>query len=117
MPASGVLPPKGFASRPLVLADITAGAVWRRLYQTRFADPLGYGLGPSRFSDPETSFLPPARFGVVYFGSSVKVCCLEAILRDRGVGRTGAFPIEWAELEIWTFGEFRIDAALRLVDL
>ncbi len=112
-----MLPPKGFASRPLALADIAAGTVWRRLYQTRFTDPLGYGLGPSRFSDPETSFLPPARFGVVYLGSSVKVCFLEAILRDRGVGRTRAFPIEWAELEMWTCGELRIDAALRLVDL
>lgn len=112
-----MLPPKGFASRPLALADIAAGTVWRRLYQTRFTDPLGYGLGPSRFSDPETSFLPPVRFGVVYLGSSVKVCFLEAILRDRGVGRTRAFPIEWAELEMWTCGELRIDAALRLVDL
>lgn len=112
-----MLPPKEFASRPLALADIAAGTVWWRLYQTRFADPLGYGLGPSRFSDPETSFLPPARFGVVYLGSSVKVCFLEAILRDRGVGRTRAFPIEWAELEMWTCGKLRIDVALRVVDL
>jgi len=47
----------------------------------------------------------------------VKVCFLEAILRDRGVGRTRAFPIEWAKLEMWTCGELRIDAALRVVDL
>ncbi|MFN5714722.1 MAG: RES domain-containing protein, partial [Bradyrhizobium sp.] len=58
--------------------------MWRRLYQTRFRDPLGYGFGPSRFSDPETGLVPPERFGVVYLGSSVKVCFVEAILRDRG---------------------------------
>lgn len=112
-----MLPPKGFESRPLALTDIPAGTVWRRLYQSRFPDPLGYGLGPSRFSDPETGLVPPARFGVVYLGSSLKVCFLEAILRDRGVGRIGAFPIEWAELEAWTCGELRIDSPLRLVNL
>lgn len=117
MPVSDAEPPKGFDSRPLVLSDVATGGVWRRLYQSRFPDPLGYSFDPSRFSDPEVSLFPPARFGVVYLGSNVKVCFLEAILRDRGVGRTQAFPIEWAEIEAWTCAELRIDEALRLVDL
>ena len=54
---------------------------------------------------------------MVYLGSNVKVCFLEAILRDRGVGRTQAFPIEWAELEEWTCAELRIEQTLKLVDL
>jgi hypothetical protein len=111
-----MLPPKGFSRRSLVI-EIVAGGVWRRLYQSRFPDPLGYGFGPSRFSDPETSFVPPARFGVVYLGSSVKVCFLEAILRDRGVGRIRAFPIEWTELETWTCADLEIGASLTLIDL
>src|SRR5260370_35069586 len=61
--------------------------------------------------------MPPDRFGVVYLGSSVKVCFAEAILRDRGVRRIKAFPLEWAELERWTCAELRIRKALRLVDL
>ena len=110
------MPPLGFASRPLVLTEVGRGAIWRRLYQTRFRDPLGYGFGPSRFSDPEVSLLPPERFGVVYLGSSVKVCFVEAILRDRGAGRTKTFPIEWRELEAWTCAEIRVAAPLNLVD-
>lgn len=112
-----MLPPREFASRSLVLAELAVGTAWRRLYQSRFPDPLGYGFGPSRFSDPETGFVPPARFGVVYLGSSVKVCFAEAILRDRGVGRTRSLPIEWAELEAWTCAELRINAAVTLIDL
>ncbi|WP_432445039.1 hypothetical protein [Rhizobium rosettiformans] len=36
---------------------------------------------------------PPDRFGVVYFGSSIKVCFAEAILRERAIGSRGNFPI------------------------
>jgi hypothetical protein len=115
--ASGGSPPKGFASRDLVIAEMAPGGVWRRIYESRFPDPLGYGFGPSRFSDPKTMLVPPDRFGVVYLGSSVKVCFAEAILRDRGVRRVKAFPLEWAELERWTCAELRTATALRLVDL
>lgn len=111
------MPPAGFASRALSLIDLVPGATWRRLYQSRFPNPLGYGFSPSRFSDPETTLIPPERFGVVYFGSSIKVCFVEAILRDRGVGRTHTFPIEWAELEAWSCAEVRVETALRVVDL
>jgi hypothetical protein len=103
------LPPPGFASRALSLVDVARGAAWRRLYQSRFPNPLGYGFSPSRFSDPATTLVPPERFGVVYFGSSIKVCFVEAILRDRGVARTHAFPIEWAELEAWSCAEVRVE--------
>jgi len=41
---------------------------------------------------------------------------LMAILRDRGVARVQALPIEWAELEARICAEVRVDAALRLVD-
>jgi len=110
-------PPKGFESRPLTVTEMPKGSSWRRLYLSRFPDPLGYGYGPSRFSDPVTSLARPARFAVVYFGSGVKVCFLEAILRDRGVSRIKSFPIEWKELENWTCAELRVDETLRLVDL
>jgi hypothetical protein len=111
------LPPLAFGSRPLSLAEIDRGTLWHRLYQSRFPDPLGYGLGPSRFSDPETGLVPPERFGVIYLGSSIKVCFAEAILRDRGAARVQAFPVAWAELEAWTCAQIRVETTLRLVDL
>lgn len=110
-------PQKGFEKRPLAISQVAKDSIWRRLYLSRYPDPLGYGFGPSRFSDPETSLTPPARFAVVYFGSSVKVCFAETILRDRGVGRIESFPLEWAELENWTCAELRVNETLRLVDL
>ncbi len=91
--ASGGSPPKGFASRDLVIAEMAPGGVWRRIYESRFPDPLGYGFGPSRFSDPKTMLVPPDRFGVVYLGSSVKVCFAEAILRDPV--SVGSRPSRW----------------------
>jgi RES domain len=105
-------PPKGFESRSLVLFD-ASGGVWRRMYQSHHPNPLGYGHGPSRFSDPNA----PPRFGVIYIGSSVKVCFVETILRDRGVGRLGDLPIAMAELEAWTCAELRINGNLRMIDL
>ena len=110
-------PHKGFEKRPLAIGQVAKGSIWRRLYLSRYPDPLGYGFGPSRFSDPEIGLAPPARFAVVYFGSSVKVCFVKAILRDRGVGRIKSFPLEWAELENWTCAELRVEETLRVVDL
>ena len=110
-------PPKGFEKRQLAISEIAKGSIWKRLYLNRYPNPLGYGFGPSRFSDPETRLAPPARFAVAYIGSSVKVCFLEAILRDRGVGRIRSFPLEWAELENWTCAELRVEETLRLADL
>jgi hypothetical protein len=115
-PTTGGSPPRGFASRDLVIAEIAPGDIWHRIYQSRFSDPLGYGFGPSRFSDPKTKLAPPDRFGVVYLGSGMKVCFAEVILRDRGVRRIKAFPLEWSELEQWTGAELRVVATLRLVD-
>jgi hypothetical protein len=45
------------------------------------------------------------------------VCFAEAILRDRGVGRTKTLPIEWSELEVWTCAEIGIVSRLQVVDL
>jgi len=110
-------PPRGFKTRSLVRSQIASGDVWWRLYRRSHADPLGFGYGPSRFSDPRTDLIPPKRYAVVYFGSTVKVCFAETILRDRGVGRLQAFPIEEAEFEHWTCAKLRVERQLDLVDL
>ena len=108
---------RAFAAQALAITEIDANDVWRRLYLTKYPNPLGFGYALSRFSDPRLTAKPPVRFGVVYLGRSVKVCFAEAIQRDRAVGRSGSFPIEYAELEDWTCAEIAVVARLKLVDL
>jgi hypothetical protein len=108
----GPLPPVSFGARPLAIHHAPAGAIWRRIYETRHPDPLGFGPSRSRFSDPTGR-----AFGVVYLGSSVKVAFHEAILRDRGDARTGPVIVPIAELEAFTCAEIETAAPLKLVDL
>ncbi|MGE0005193.1 MAG: RES domain-containing protein [Parvibaculaceae bacterium] len=90
----GVRPPRNFVSRPLVLAQFRPGEQWFRIYGRQHSDPLGYGYGPSRFSDPQVMLDPPARYAVVYLGSTIKVCFAETILRDQGDGRSYPLPVD-----------------------
>ena len=106
-----VVPPAGFQTRPLQITSLPAGTHWLRLSRQRYPDPLGYGRGPSRFSDPY------GRFAVVYFGATAKVCFIETVIRDRPDGRLTALPIEFAELEDWRCAILAPARDLRLVDL
>ena len=60
---------------------------------------------------------PPDRFGVVYFGSTIKVCFAEAILRERAVGSRGSFLIGIAELQEASCASVKINEPLLLADL
>ncbi len=111
-----MLPPAGLGSRPLDLHEGVPGSIWRRLYQTRHPDPLGFGRA-SRFSDARAGVLDADRFGVLYLGSTLKVCFLETILRDRGNGRLGDWLVEVAELDLWSCAEIVVEVPLRLVEL
>jgi RES domain len=110
-------PPKGFESSGIELASIKTGTKWFRLYSSRYPDPLGFGFSPSRFSDPRVALPKKDRFGVIYFGSSLKVCFLERILRDIRNGRLGDVPIPYAELEQLMCAEIVTARPLNLVDL
>ena len=109
---TGVLPDAAFASRPLALTTVPAGSVWRRLYETRFADPLGYGLGLNRFSDPTGR-----AFGLVYMGASARVAFVETILRDRADGRDADCIVEEAEILNRSMATLTFASGLRLIDL
>ena len=74
--------------------------------------PLGWGPGLNRFSDPTGKL-----FGVVYLGSSLKVCFVETILRNRVDGLLEALPIARSELDLWVAAEIRVRKLLTLVDL
>ena len=111
-----VLPPRGFGNAGLHIHDVPAGERFGRIYLARHPDPLGFGKTPSRFSDPRRR-LTANRFGVVYLGETVKVCFLEAVLRDQRDGAIGDLPIAEAELHLRNYAEIEAADPLRLVDL
>jgi len=110
--AAAAPPGPAFSARPLVLKTVRTGDVWRRMYETRFPDPLGWSPGLSRFSDP-TGLL----FGVVYLGSSAKAAFVETILRDAADGRGPDLVLEVAEIEQRSLASIRVTEDLKLVDL
>ncbi len=71
---------------------------------------------PSRFSDPRRR-LPANRYGVLYFGSTLKVCFVEAVLRDQGDGRTNDLILDERDLAARSYAEVEVAAPLALVDL
>ncbi|MFY9984155.1 MAG: hypothetical protein WAM44_04525 [Chthoniobacterales bacterium] len=69
------------------------------------------------FCDPPLDLPEPDRFGVIYFGSSLRLCFFERVLRDRRNGRLGDLPMPFAEFEQLTCAEITTARQLNLVDL
>lgn len=111
-----MLPTPEFAKVDLDLAPVGPDLSFRRIFLARHADPLGFGKKPSRFSDPR-ELGEDDRFGVLYLGSTLKVCFLEAILRDQRNGSVGDFPLEETELRAKNVAEIVATRTLNLVDL
>jgi hypothetical protein len=109
-------PTPAFASVVLDVATIAPGEILSRVYYKRFPDPLGVGKTPSRFSDPRRR-VPENRFGVVYLGESLKVCFLEAVLRDQRNGHVGDYPIDEIEIDARVVSQITPRRPLRLIDL
>ena len=110
------LPPPGFANASLHLHTVAAGLRFGRIYLGTYPDPLGFGKTPSRFSDPRRRKFAN-RFGVLYLGDTVKVCFLEAVLRDQRDGVLGDLPIAESELYDRNFAEIEVTTPLTMVDL
>lgn len=113
---TGIKPPAGFENSVLDIETIPAGRRFGRIYASAFPDPLGYGKTPSRFSDPRRRD-PARRFGVIYLGDTLKVCFLEAVLRDRRDGLVCDLPIEEKEIHARRYTEIETIADLSVVDL
>ena len=114
---AGPRPTPAFARTALDLTSIGAGERFFRIYPSRYPDPLGYGKTRSRFSDPRRR-ADAKRFGVLYLGASLKVCFVEAVLRDRRNGAVGDYPIEEeTELARLAYAEIAVAASLNVVDL
>lgn len=112
----GVPPPPDFERATLEIETIPRGRTFGRIYWGTYPDPLGYGKSPSRFSDPRHR-VAANRFGVLYLGESLKVCFLEAVLRDRREGLIDDLPIDEVELTRRRYAEIKTVMELRLVDL
>lgn len=112
MVTAPAVPSPEFARRSLVLKAVPAGDVWRRMYETRFPDALGWGPGLNRFSDPTGN-----AFGVIYLGSSAKVAFVETLLRDAADGRGDDCVLQLAEIQARSLASIRLKEPLRLVDL
>jgi len=113
---TGLRPTAAFAGATLDIETVPSGASYGRVYFARHPDPLGYGKTPSRFSDPRRR-IEENRFGVLYLGETLKVCFLEAVLRDRRNGEIGDFPIDEIELKARLSATIRPTRELRLIDL
>ena len=109
-------PPADFASSALDTVSLAAGERWGRIYQSRFPDPLGYGKSGSRFSDPRRR-VEKNRFGVLYLGRTIKVCFVEAVLRDERDAVIGELVLEDVELTGRHYAEIEIARPLTLLDL
>jgi hypothetical protein len=112
----GSRPTAEFATVELETTTVAAGQRFGRLYSSRYTDPVGFGKTPSRFSDPRRR-IERNRFGVLYLGESLKVCFLEAVLRDQRNGAVGDFLLSEHELRARRYAEIAITRELTLVDL
>jgi hypothetical protein len=112
----GLPPTPAFDRVALDLMTVPVGATFGRIHRKTFPDPLGFGKNPSRFSDPRRR-TEANRFGVLYLGSSLKVCFLETMLRDDRDGIVGQIAIAESELDDRRFSEIRVREPLRLLDL
>ena len=114
MPA--VLPTPAFVGVTLDLASISVGKEFGRIHRRAYPDPLSFGKNPTRFSDPRKR-VPANRFGVLYIGSSLKVCFLETILRDERDGIVGEVEVDESELDDRLYTEVRVREPLQLLEL
>lgn len=110
------MPMPAFSSVNLDIATIAPGEIFQRIIFAHHANPLGFGKTPSRFSDPRRR-IEENRFGVLYLGSTLKVCFLEAILRDERNGMVGDYPIDEVELRSRVVVSVTPTRPLRLIDL
>ena len=113
---SSLDPAANFGSSDLDTVSVAAGERWGRIYQGRFSDPLGYGKSGSRFSDPRRR-IAENRFGVLYLGRTLKVCFVEAVLRDERDAVVGDLVMDELELTARRYAEIEIAQPLTLLDL
>jgi RES domain len=109
-------PTPAFGRATLHFAVIGPGQTFGHVHLTRYPEPLSFSKAPSRFSDSRQR-VPENRFGVLYLGATLKVCFLEAVLRDHRNGVIGDYLIGESELRSRRYALIEPISPLYLVDL
>ncbi len=84
---------------------------WFRITAKKFADPLGYGQGISRFVPPK------ATWAGIYLAANVLTCFREAVLRDRALNPEQSPILEEEDLALNLCVEVGIPGNFQVVDL
>jgi hypothetical protein len=95
---------------------VPAGRRFGRIFLERYPNALGLGKTPSRFSDPRKRIGRPSLWRTLP-RPTIRVCFLEAVLRDQRDGVVGDLPIAENELLVRRYAEIETIAPLRMVDL
>ena len=109
-----ILPATAFSHVTVAIAPVAVGEEFGHIHRLAYPDPLRFGKTSTRFSDP-CRRVPANRFGVLYLGSSLKVCFIETILRDDRDGIVGEVGGDEAELDDRCYVEVRVRKSLRLL--
>jgi hypothetical protein len=98
---------------PLAPGDLTdvGDGPWFRITAKKFADPLGYGQGMSRFVPPK------ATWAGIYLADNIVTCFREAVLRDRALNPEQSPIIEEEDLALNLCVEAAIPTNFKVVDL
>jgi|GEM_PF-959842 len=108
------MPTVDFHARPLVTVELEVGTELFRAVRREHPGSLGFGKGPSRFSDPRDHLAPERRFGVVYASKEPAACFLETLVRDHR-----AYPLLVPKARIRSFrcAHLAVRQPLLLADL
>ena len=109
-------PPADFHTLSLDIVDLPPSGEWGRIYSKAFPDPLGFGKKRSRFFDPRNR-VEEDRFGVFYLAESLKVCFVEAILRDERDGIIGSLLLDEIDFTERYYVRLSSTTPLKLLDL
>ena len=107
-----VLPPKDFASASLEIHTVPAGLRFYGIYGGNRYPTLASAKRRVGSAIPGDC-VPENCFGVLYLGETLKVCFLEAVLRDQRDGVVGDLPIEEKEIYARRYAEIEMMAPLK----
>jgi hypothetical protein len=108
-------PPHPLSSARLITTTAAPGSVWHHIFLDKYPDPLGYGCGPSRFSDSRRT--SKDRFGVYYVGATFEGAFLETLVRDTKNLNPGLLLLSATDLDAYVHVAITVTTPLDLVDL
>lgn len=110
----------GFDAQTLILGRVPRGMRFFRLFEDKHPDPLGVGVGRSRFDDPrwDGAVLDTELHRTLYLASDPETAFAEVVLRGRFDGNHGVASV-LSETQLWHYAFAVIETTdpLSVVDL